>query len=391
MTKKLIYSLTGLFLILCFGFIAISVNDYKRSEVVPDQYSQDQEPVKISENYMVGKIEKILNQKETESYGKEMISQELAVLITKGSEKGEKVKIETGMVPSSDKSKIVKEGEKVVIVKVEPPKDSGQTEPVYYIYDKYRIPSLTLIILLFVIIIIALSRKRGIMSIVGLAFSIMVIMSYILPNILEGQNPLLVSLLGGSVIAIVSLYITHGFKKRTTIAVVSVLFTILIATVLGIAFTKFSSLYGVSSEEVFWLKVSEYQYINLKGLVLAGIIISSLGVLDDVASTQVATVDELRKTDESLTTKELYKKGIEVGKEHIASMVNTLVLVFVGASLPMFLIFAADKTRPAWIIANTEMIAEEIVRSMVGSIALALAVPITTFLAAYFLVKKKAK
>ncbi len=390
MNKRLIYSLIGLFLIFSFGFIAISSSNYSREE--GEEISEHIQPIdRISEKYMVGEVQKVLAEEENEVYNQKNISQELLVLIKTGEEKGDKVKISTGFIPINDKPKIAKEGEDIVIVKVEPVAGSVDTEPTYYIYDKYRIPSLIGIAIFFLLVITALARFKGIRSVLGLASSIFIIMKYILPEILEGKNPLIVTLIGGSLIAIISIYLAHGFKKRTTVALIGILATLLIVTIVGILAIDFSQLYGLSSETVFQLKVSEYQYINLKGLVLASIIISSLGILDDVASTQVATVEEIHKANKNLSFKELYKRSIKVGQEHITSMVNTLVLVFTGASLPMFLVFIADTTRPGWIITNTEMIAEEIVRSLVGSIGLALAVPITTFLAVYFFSLKNKK
>jgi len=222
------------------------------------------------------------------------------------------------------------------------------------------------------------------MSLLGLAFSVLIVTNFIIPSVLNGYNPLIVSLIGAILITIVSMDLAHGFKKWTTVSIASVLITLLIASNIGSIFVNFASLIGMGSEESVWLQMGPYGYINLKGLILGGIIIATLGVLDDVTSTQTAAVKEISEADKSLGFKELYKRAFKVGKEHITSMVNTLVLAYVGASLPMILLYSTDSSRPFWLILNSEMITEEIIRSIVGSIALTLAVPISTFLAAYW-------
>jgi len=152
-------------------------------------------------------------------------------------------------------------------------------------------------------------------------------------------------------------------------------------------FVEGSQLLGLGSEEAMFLQLDPSLTLNLQGLLLSGIIIGTLGVLDDVTASQAAVVDEISKANESLGFKELYKRGLSVGHEHIAALVNTLFLAYAGAALPLFLLFYINKTQPLWVILNGELIAEEIVRTMVGSSALVLAVPITTALAAYFIPK----
>ena len=226
------------------------------------------------------------------------------------------------------------------------------------------------------------------MALVGLAITIFIIATYVIPQISKGGNPFLISFIGTIAIASTSLFLAHGFKKRTGIAFVSILITIGIAMLLAYTFVSIAHLYGLGSEEAFFLQSAPAGLFNLRGLLLGGMIIGVLGVLDDIATAQAAVVHELYLANPSFGFRELYRRGSSVGKEHITSLVNTLVLVYTGASFPLLLLFTIYDT-PLWVTANSEIIVEEIVRMLVGSISLIFAVPITTALAAYVFSKNK--
>lgn len=259
----------------------------------------------------------------------------------------------------------------------------------FYIADKYRLNTLAILVVVFFLLAIAFARFKGFTSILGLCFSIFVLTVYIVPQILKGQNPLLVTVIGASVIALVAIYLAHGFNKRASIALFSTVATLGLSTLLAVIFVKASQLFGLGSEEAFFLQGVPNLDINLQGLLLGGIIIGTLGVLDDITASQAAAVDEISKADPSLSFKELYKRGSSVGHEHIAALINTLALAYAGASLPLFLLFTINEGQPLWVLLNSEFIAEEVVRTLVGSIALIFAVPITTLLASYFFQKDK--
>jgi uncharacterized membrane protein len=142
---------------------------------------------------------------------------------------------------------------------------------------------------------------------------------------------------------------------------------------------------GGGTEEAFYLQIGVLSTLNLRGLLLGGIIIGALGVLDDITTAQTAAVDEISKANPSLRFEELVKRGHSIGREHITSLVNTLALAYVGASLPLLLIFSAAHSEPLWVLLNREYIIEELVRTLIGSITLILGVPISTLLAALFL------
>lgn len=271
-------------------------------------------------------------------------------------------------------------GDKVVLVR------SGDE---YMIMDKYRLLPMLVILALFFFLVIAFSGRKGAASIAGLGISILILIKFVAPEIIAGSNPLFIGILGSFAIAFLSIYAAHGINKRTSIALLSTFITLAIASVAAILFVKFSHLFGTGSEEALFLQTGGFEDLNLQGLLLAGIIIGTLGVLDDITTSQTAAVEEISRAGNGLNFSELWKRGVSVGKEHISSLVNTLVLAYAGASLPLFLLFTLNRTEPLWVIFNNEMIAEEVIRTLVGSASLVLAVPISTFLAAYFFSKQK--
>ena len=207
-----------------------------------------------------------------------------------------------------------------------------------------------------------------------------------MPNIVNGSNPIIVFIVGGFLITFFSIYLGHGFNRRTSIAVLSTIITLVISIILSILAVNWAQLFGLGSEEAFLLQVGDLSGINLKGLLLGGMIIGILGVLDDITTAQSAAVEEIYRANPKLNKKELLKRGLSVGHEHIISLVNTLVLAYAGVSFPLLLLFSQSYT-PTWVLLNSENIVEEIVRTLVGSSALVIAVPITTYLAVIFFSK----
>lgn len=257
----------------------------------------------------------------------------------------------------------------------------------YQVFDRYRLGSLSYLFLGFFLLTIVLTGIRGVTSLLGLGFSILVIVGFIVPFILKGYNPLLICFSGGLIIAFVSLYFAHGFRMRTSLALAGMLITLFLVLVLSYVTVELMGLSGTGSEEAFYLQFGELGTINLRGLLLGGIMIGTLGVLDDVTTAQAAAVEELKMANARLRLKDLYQRAYSIGKEHITALVNTLALAYTGSSLPLLLLFSLGD-QPFSVILNHEAIVEEIVRTLVGSSALILAVPITTFLAALYYAKK---
>ncbi|MFD0371639.1 YibE/F family protein [Streptomyces sp. NPDC059071] len=233
---------------------------------------------------------------------------------------------------------------------------------------------------IFALAVVVVGRMRGVMALIALAASFVVLTLFILPAIIQGSNPLLVAIVGSSAIMLIALYLCHGLSARTSVAVLGTLVSLLLIGLLGSLFIDWASLSGNTDDNT-GLIHGLYPDIDMSGLLLAGIIIGSLGVLDDVTVTQTSAVWELHQADPTMGPRRLYRSAIRIGRDHIASVVNTLVLAYAGASLPLLLLFSIAQSSVGT-VANSELVAEEIVRTLVGSIGLVASVPITTGLAA---------
>lgn len=256
----------------------------------------------------------------------------------------------------------------------------GQEGSQYYLVDYDRRSPLVTLAVLFAVFVVALSRWHGLFSLVGVAISFGVLIMFVMPAILEGGNPLAVAIVGAALIMFVNLYLAHGFNARTTTAILGTMGSLALTGLLAVIFVEVGRFTGFGSEEASFLQLSADQ-VNLEGLLLGGIIIGTLGVLDDVTITQASAVWELRAANPSFVFSDLYRSAIRIGRDHIASTVNTLVLAYAGASLPLLLLFTVSR-RPLDDVLNSEVVAEEIVRTLVGSIGLVASVPVTTALAA---------
>ena len=303
--------------------------------------------------------------------------------ILSGKEKGKEIQIKISGIKTIDKIQYHSVGEKIVVVKTYSIDGTNK----YDYADNYRMSALITIFIIFILLVLFLGRLKGFGALLGLFFSILVLSLFIVPQIAQGKNPLTITIIGSLVIVSVSLYLAHGFNKRTNLSMLSTIITLGISILIAQFFVHISSLFGMGSEEAFFLQTAQFGEINLQGLLLAGIIIGTLGVLDDITTAQTAVIGELRIANPNLNKNELYKRALVVGKEHISSLVNTLVLAYAGASLPLFLLFSAAQSSPLWFTINSQFISEEIVRTLIGSIALVLAVPISTYIAAHFLSK----
>jgi uncharacterized membrane protein len=260
----------------------------------------------------------------------------------------------------------------------------GRSEEVpgatYYFVDHERGTSLLALTVLFAIVVIALSRWRGLAALAGLAGSLAILILFVLPALLQGENPLAVAVVGGACVMFIALYLSHGINAMTTTAILGTLVSLGLTGILAVIFVEAARFSGFGSEEAVFLQVSAQQ-INLQGLLLGSIIIGTLGVLDDVTVTQASAVWELRIANPAYRARDLYRAALRIGRDHIASTVNTLVLAYAGASLPLLILFTLSD-RALGDVVTTEMMAEEIVRTLVGSIGLVASVPITTALAA---------
>ncbi|MFF7767064.1 YibE/F family protein [Streptomyces massasporeus] len=275
-----------------------------------------------------------------------------------------------------DQSRQLKEGQEVVVA-YEP---SAPKDLQYSVTDINRRLPMGLLAGIFALAVVVVGRLRGVMALVALAISFMVLNFFILPAILQGSNPLVVAVVGASAIMLIALYLCHGLSARTSVAVLGTLISLLLIGILGSVFIDWAALTGNTDDNT-GLIHGLYPTIDMSGLLLAGVIIGSLGVLDDVTVTQTSAVWELHEANPSMGWRGLYRAGIRIGRDHIASVVNTLVLAYAGAALPLLLLFSIAQSSVGT-VANSELVAEEIVRTLVGSIGLVASVPVTTALAA---------
>jgi len=255
-----------------------------------------------------------------------------------------------------------------------------------YFVDFVRANSLLWLTIIFVVAILAISRWKGLRSLLSLVFSLLVITGYIIPHILAGEDPLRVSIIGSVILLGVTLYLTYGWNLKTHAAVVSMIFVLLITGTLAGLFVFFTRLTGSGDENALFLIQMLNAQINLRGLLLGGMIIGALGVLDDLVTTQASAVFELHHANESLGFRTLFQSAMRIGQDHVAATVNTLVLAYAGAALPMLLMFSLGRSNYGFLV-NFEFIAEEIVRTLVGSLGLVTAVPLTTAIAILFALK----
>lgn len=294
------------------------------------------------------------------------------VEVTTGKDKGRKF-VE---IVQPDAPRQLKEGQGVVVAYApDAPRDLQ-----YSVTDVDRGFPMALLAGIFALVVVLVGRMRGVMALIALAVSFAVLTLFILPAILQGSNPLIVAVVGASAIMLIALYSCHGITARTSVAVLGTLISLLLIGLLGSLFIGWASLSGNTDDNTGLIK-GLYPNIDMSGLLLAGVIIGSLGVLDDVTVTQTSAVWELHQADPDMGPRALYRSAIRIGRDHIASVVNTLVLAYAGAALPLLLLFSIAQSSVGT-VANSELVAEEIVRTLVGSIGLVASVPVTTALAA---------
>jgi uncharacterized membrane protein len=265
--------------------------------------------------------------------------------------------------------------------------DGGEAS--YYLVDYDRERPLLLLLALFVGAVLALGRFRGFGALAGLVLSVGVVVGFLLPAISEGADPLAAAMVTAVVVATAALFLAHGVTVTTAVALVGTLCSLAITGLLASLFIGFAHLTGVISEEGAYLDIAGGS-VQVGGLLLAGIIVGSLGVLDDVTVTQVAAVAELRRARPHGSFADVFRPAMRIGRDHVSSTVNTLVLAYVGASLPLLLVLSGT-TRSAREVLTGEVFATEIVRALVGSIGLVSAVPITTALAAWALSPRRSR
>jgi len=292
--------------------------------------------------------------------------------LTQGPDKGESRSIQ---YPDSPSTPHLSVGDQVILAKIR-----GADPGFDYVYsDHQRRSALLLLAVVFAIVVVAIGRLRGLAALAGLAVSIGMILWFMVPSMLDGHSAPLVAIVSATAIAYAVLYITNGVNTMATVALLATLVALALTVVLATLFTDLAHLTGTANEDALLVQLGTSS-VNLKGLVLAGMVLGALGVLDDITVTQVSAVSELRAAQPKANSRRIYRAGMRVGRDHVASTVNTLALAYAGAALPLLILFTLAH-QSLGTIANSEAVAVEIVATLVGSIGLVAAVPVSTWLA----------
>ncbi len=299
--------------------------------------------------------------------------------ILEGREKGKVITLENNFIK-------LKEGEVIYVLHTQSHFDGAEY---YSVSEPYRLPWVALFVGLFVILIVVFGGLQGLRGLIALVGSFLCIFYLLIPGILHGYSPVLMSMGVASVIVVLGSYITHGFNRTTTSAVFGMIATIGVTGFLAMLAVSSSRLTGLTSEEAIYLNFNTGGGVDFVGLLLGGMLIGLLGVLYDAAIAQAIAVEELYSIGGNVSKTVVYKKALRIGREHIGALVNTLALAYVGVALPLLLFFVHSSSAGIGEVLNREIFASEIIRTVIGSMGLVLAIPITTFFAVKMLAPKE--
>lgn len=360
-------SLIGAFLL---AILALAPSTARAQELVPDTQTIAKAEVVV-----------VLNQESREIPGTETLGvyQTLRVRILEGPEAGKELTVENDYLS-------LEAGDVFYLTHTVGAFDGRDS---YAVAEPYRLPVLWLLGGLFVFLVFAFGGIQGVRGLVSLAGGLALIAYVLLPGILGGYSPLVLTLIVSSLIVVLGSYITHGFNRTTSAAVLGMIATILATGALAHFSVDAAKLSGFSSEESVYLRFGTRGTIDFVGLLFSGILIGLLGVLYDAAIGQAVAVEELHRAGPTLSRRHIFSRALRIGREHIGALVNILAIAYVGASLPLLLLFYASEAS-APVLINQEIFAAEIVRTMIGSIGLVLAVPVTTAIAVWMLVREGA-
>ncbi len=348
------------------GLVALWPDDRQQVDLIP---GQNQEPQ--AADVVASETVRCRNPEATDC-------RELMIELTEGSDSGSRFALtvgDAGPAPELD------EGAKVRVVKnvVPPGAQASLVDPYALVEVDRRMPMLWLAVA-FGALVVVFGRARGALALVGLGSSLVVVVEFVIPALIQAESPVAVAAIGSLAVMLLTIVLAHGVGPKSLAAILGTAASLAATILLAVLFTELAYLTGFSSEEANLLQANDAD-LSLEGLVLAGMVIGALGVLDDVTVSQASTVMALRRANPNQHTGDLYRGALTVGRDHVAATVNTLVLAYVGASLPVLLVFGVGETSFVDAISR-EAVAEQVVAMLVGSIGLIVAVPMTTWLAA---------
>ncbi len=373
-SKAIQYALEGAAVLILAAIIAVMIALHVTRP--PIRYGQ--QAATLGETVQARVLDVLEESVATDETGLYTVAQKLDVeILSAGAYHGKQITLTyNGMGPTLGAARF-RAGERALVMVSKRPNG----EPFFQVADHVRIAPLATVTALFAALTIAIGRWQGVRALLGLALSALLIGGFVLPQILAHRDPVLASMIGAAVLLAVTLYLIQGWNQESHVALLGMLAGLALTGILAIAVTKLTYLTGFGSEDTLYLQAVGVN-IEMRGLLLAGMIIGTAGVLDDVVIAQSVTAFELARADTTLTRYEIYRRSMRIGVAHLASMVNTLVLAYVSAALPLIILFYLYP-EPWYLTINRELIAEEIVRSLVGSIGLMTAVPLTSAIAAW--------
>ncbi len=337
-----------------------------------------------TEDVFEAKVVEILQERQIDrGDSSQKTQQNLLLLGTEGFYKDKEIKYEGISEMDVTGSNIYKNGDKVLVQKIA----DFNNEERFFVMDYVRSGKLALLAFLFVLIIALIGGKKGWRAMLGLIVSFFIILKFILPQIIGGSNPLIISLFGSFFILVAMIYITEGINRKSNLGLASVFISLVATLFLSWLFVSLSKLTGLASEEAIFLIGAGERAIDFRGLLLAGMLIGAVGVLDDVVIGQIEAVKQIKTANPNLPFRQVFKMGYQVGNTHLGAIVNTLFLTYAGASLPLLILFTLGQNETLTFVQaiNNEMVATEIIRTLTGSIGVALSMPIATFLGAKYL------
>ena len=367
------------YFILAIIFIIFYILNQQLAKQLPHQTTYAEYP---NETIYQAKVDQITDQTTETIEQTPYIKQSLTLTILNGDRKGEILNNITNQVPSYSQQ-ILTTQDKVILGALQ-----DETGDFYYIIDRYRGDIVLIAIAMFLITLTLVIGKETLPSLIGLTISFYVLIQLITPFITYGYSPIIITIIGTLIIIPFTFYISHGFNSKTTVSVIATLSTLAIMSLISTWFVTQAHLSNLSTESLLTLLTIPELQFNFQGLLIAGIIISALGILDDVTISQASVVEQLHKTKTFTSFKNLYTQSLRVGKDHIASAINTLILVYAGASLPTLLLLTRYP-RPNTVLFNNELIVSEILIAILSTMAIIIAIPITTALASGYYLKKE--
>lgn len=329
---------------------------------------------------------KIINEKQVDDKGRPVWQQDLKLRINSGPLAGQEVEYYGISDIIVTNMKAYKPGDKVIVSYSQ----NEEGKNVFYITDFVRSGSLAWLLAAFIAAIFLVGKRKGLRALASLAFTFLFVIKVMAPLMLAGFNPLLIGLAGSFIILLLIVYLTDGFNRNSHIAVFSILVSLLATAALAFFFANLSRLSGLSDDEVLYL-INAGKYIDFKNLLLAAIILGTLGIMDDVVVGQVEAAQQIKNANPQLPPREVYRRAMRVGRSHLGAVINTLFLAYAGAALPLLLLINLRQVPFVGFsdIINNEQIATEILRTLVGIIGLALSLPISTIMASFWLKTEK--